>query len=301
LVELRLSYTDESNLKYYGLGNAANLLSGTGLADPLYEYRRVHPEARLRIRQHLVGSLFSELKVAYAYNRVDVREGTLLDMDANAASSSVEHLVRYDKEHSALGFGYGLAVDLRDDEVVTRRGQYYAIRLDLFPGGTDAVPYRYARLNANLRWFVPLWNRDSTLGLRLVADGLFGNAPIYELARYDDTSALGGPKGVRGIPAQRYHGRAKTFMNVQLRQVLFDFELLGKTNQLAIAMFCDMGRVWADYGARPDLDGRSLGLKWGVGAGPHLIAGKSFVIRADVAWSPDADPIAAYLAAGEIF
>jgi hemolysin activation/secretion protein len=156
-------------------------------------------------------------------------------------------------------------------------------------------------VNTNFRWFTPLGHDDTTFAVRFVADGLFGNAPVYELARVDDTSALGGPKGVRGVPAQRYHGRVKTLMNVQVRQVLFDFELLGKTNRFALALFCDFGRVWSDYARRSHLDGDALGLKWGVGAGPHLIAGESFVIRADVAWSPDADPIAAYLSAGEIF
>jgi hypothetical protein len=44
-----------------------------------------------------------------------------------------------------------------------------------------------------------------------------------------------------------------------------------------------------------------LGLKVGLGLGARITAGGSFVLRADVAWSKDANPIGAYLAAGQMF
>ncbi|MGC4066802.1 MAG: hypothetical protein QM784_19635 [Polyangiaceae bacterium] len=213
------------------------------------------------------------------------------------------HLVGYDNEHSSVGFGYGLALDPEGRRViVTRKGQYYAIRLDIcFPEGRK--PCRIVTL-ASIRIFAGL--RRSGRRTRLWA---YESLPTVSLEMLPYTSWLA--TTTRRLLADRrvyaasqrngITGRAKAFMNVQLRQVLFDFNLLGKTNLLALALFCDVGRVWADYGARADLDGRHLGLKWEVGAGPHVIAGKSFVIRADVAWSPDANPIAAYLAAGEIF
>lgn len=51
----------------------------------------------------------------------------------------------------------------------------------------------------------------------------------------------------------------------------------------------------------PELDGTSLGLKVGLGGGLRLVAGKSFVLRADAAWSPDARPVGVYVAAGQAF
>ena len=138
--------------------------------------------------------------------------------------------------------------------------------------------------------------------MRGVADLLFGNPPIYELARYEQTGAFGGPNGVRGVPGQRYHGKVKFFGNAELRKNLFDFEFLGKTNKFGVAAFVDGGRLFADYEPRPELDGgKELGLKIGAGGGIRLQAGQSFVIRADVAWSPDARPVGAYLASGHIF
>ena len=53
--------------------------------------------------------------------------------------------------------------------------------------------------------------------------------------------------------------------------------------------------------AKAVLDGSELGLKYGTGGGLRWAAGKSFVLRFDVAWSPDADPVGAYLAAGHTF
>ena len=103
------------------------------------------------------------------------------------------------------------------------------------------------------------------------------------------------------MPGQRYHGMVKVFGNAEVRVPLFDFHFLSKTNTLGFAAFCDSGRLWATYERRPDLDGTELGLKLGLGAGPRLSAGKTFVLRFDVAWSPDAEPIGAYLASGHIF
>jgi hypothetical protein len=56
-----------------------------------------------------------------------------------------------------------------------------------------------------------------------------------------------------------------------------------------------------DLPADPALDGTGLGLKLGVGGGVRVYGGESFVVRGDIAWSPDARPIGGYLAPGEIF
>ena len=139
------------------------------------------------------------------------------------------------------------------------------------------------------------------LAIRAVGDWQFGDVPFYELARYEDTFAFGGVNGVRGIPGQRYYGRIKLFSNVELRAQLFDFTLFRKPYALGGALFTDFGRLWTDFGSHPELDGTGLGLKYGLGGGLRLQQGKTFVIRVDVAWSPDARPIGAYLTAGHAF
>jgi outer membrane translocation and assembly module TamA len=136
---------------------------------------------------------------------------------------------------------------------------------------------------------------------RAVFDVLMGHVPFYELSRFEETSALGGLKGVRGVPAQRYYGKVKLFGNLELRARVTEFSLLNKRYVLGMVAFLDGGRLWSDFTPERALDGSGLGLKYGTGAGIRLQEGKTFVIRADLAWSPDARPVGGYLAAGQIF
>jgi outer membrane protein assembly factor BamA len=129
---------------------------------------------------------------------------------------------------------------------------------------------------------------------------LFGAAPFYELPRYDDVY-FGGAFGVRGVPSQRFWGKAKILSNLELRSELFSFSFWNKRNIFGLTAFFDSGRVWAGYASHPELDGTGLGLKFGTGAGVRLVAGSSFVLRLDVAYSPDAHPYGIYLTSGHTF
>jgi hemolysin activation/secretion protein len=140
-----------------------------------------------------------------------------------------------------------------------------------------------------------------SLAMRVVGDWMFGNVPFYELARFDDTFAIGGTTGVRGVPAQRYYGKLKAFGNLELRLEVVSFRALGKPLTLGLVPFVDAGRLWADTHAHPELDGRGVGLKYGYGGGLRVQSGSSFVIRLDVAASPDASPVGGYFSAGQMF
>jgi hemolysin activation/secretion protein len=82
---------------------------------------------------------------------------------------------------------------------------------------------------------------------------------------------------------------------------LWRFHVRGSEYELGSVAFFDAGRVWADLHAVPELDGTGLGLKYGTGIGLRLHKGKTFVLRADVAWSPDARPLGFYFLAGQMF
>jgi hemolysin activation/secretion protein len=130
---------------------------------------------------------------------------------------------------------------------------------------------------------------------------MFGTPPFYELARFDDTFAIGGTNGVRGIPAQRYYGKVKVLGNVELRAEVISFHALGKPMVLGIVPFFDAGRLWADTTFHPELDGHGIGVKYGVGGGMRLQSGSAFVMRLDVAGSPDVAGISGYVSAGQMF
>jgi hypothetical protein len=76
--------------------------------------------------------------------------------------------------------------------------------------------------------------------------------------------------------------------------------LVGFTGSHAVILF-NAGRLWADNRSVPQLDGNGLGLKYGAGTGLSLQSGTSFLLRADIAVSPDATPISGYFSAGQTF
>ena len=83
---------------------------------------------------------------------------------------------------------------------------------------------------------------------------------------------------------------------------MWHFQLRSKPFVLSTAAFVDGGRVWANFfRAAAELDGTGAGLKYGVGGGLRLQEGTTFIIRFDVAWSPDARPVGVYFNAGQIF
>ncbi|HET9931366.1 MAG TPA: BamA/TamA family outer membrane protein [Polyangiaceae bacterium] len=298
-LRLRISYTREQRLPYSGLGNASQRVPDS--EDEQSRYTRIHPTADLQTELSLTKALHVLMGVNYTPNQIDINPASRLAHDMNMGSDDVRRLLGDAHDHSVILFSYGVTIDTRDNLVNPRSGFFATARVDLSPGESGVFTHRWARANTSVRGFVPLIPSRLTLAGRVVTDWLFGDAPFYELPRYDATSAIGGASGVRGIPAQRYFGKIKAFGNVELRSELVKMKLLGKETTWGITGFFDTGRVWADYEAHPELDGTSLGLKYGTGAGLRIASGKSFVLRFDVAWSRESNPVSAYLISGHSF
>ena len=299
-LEIRPSYTWEI-LRYYGLGNDAPDATRTGASSAFVSYRRLHPQLdtvlRFRILDHFAGLAGFRLTGNWLRTEAD----STLVRDQQTGSAEVKRLLGGTSAHGVLLLKTGLQWDDRDNELSTHAGTFEELNLKFSPGGSDAFPYRYGNANVIARAFVPLFKPAVTLAVRLVYDLLVGDAPFYELARFEDTYALGGSGGVRGIPAQRYSGKEKIFGNLELRTELVSFHALGKPLLFGLVGFFDAGRVWADTHAEPALDGTGLGLKYGAGGGLRLQSGSAFVLRADFAWSPDANPVSGYFSAGQLF
>ncbi len=299
-VNFRVSYTHESQLAYFGLGNASAVSDGRTESDPYFRYDWTHPKLEANL-DYQRGPFRLGTGIAFTKNTLEIPADSLLVDNSRSPDEDVRRLTALAPEHGVALFSYGLGWDTRDSEVSPERGRYHTVRLDLAPGATENVPYRWVRANLTLREHVPLIAKRLVLSVRLVLDSLLGQPPFYELARYDGTYAIGGGKGVRGIPARRYHGTFKAFSNLELRCRVVTFDLFDKPHQLGVVGFVDGGRVWADYHRLSELDGNGPGLKLGFGGGLRLGAGKSFVLRADVATSPDSGGVSGYLGAGHIF
>lgn len=301
-LDLRVSYTLESNLKYYGLGNASSIDEGLEPGDSFFEHTRAHPTIRATFEYRVLPFVFS-WGASYTQNWFEVPEDTRLAADMLSPDPRVRELLGDAEAHGAPKLAVGVAWDTRDDETSPTRGLYITEQLEVTPGTFGAADYRFARVDSALQLFVPLIPRERRLVLaaRVVNDLLLGEPPFYELPRFEETFAIGGAKGVRGVPGQRYYGKIKLFSNLELRSELFTAKILGDERRFGVVAFADAGRLWADYHSDPELDGTGLGLKYGLGGGLRVASGETFVLRVDVAWSPDANPLGGYLLAGHIF
>jgi hypothetical protein len=301
-VELRASYTRETNLHYFGLGNASSIPDGRERGDAFFEHTRVHPMLRVNWDYRLKPLSFS-WGMSYTENLLDVPAGTLLANDFASPQPYVRQLVGSARAHGVPTLSFGAAWDTRDDEVAPVRGFQVEQELDLTPGTFGNAHYRFARWTNGLQLFVPLIpeQRRLVFAARVASDLLFGNPPFYELPRFDDSFAIGGSKGVRGVPAQRYYGKIKLLANLELRTELLSGRVLGLQRRLGLVAFFDTGRLWADYRRHADLDGSGLGLSYGFGGGLRLASGKTIMLRFDLAWSPEAGGTSGYLLAGHMF
>jgi outer membrane protein assembly factor BamA len=298
-LDVRPSFTHESTLSYFGVGNAS---VRPALPSSSTEYERMHPTFSVEARYRVVSAFYALAGSGFTYNRLTVPPTTLLAMDQATGSPEVRAILGNFANHSVQLFTAELQWDTRDNEIVPTRGQFHTLRFRYSPHIGDALPYAYQRLTATTRFYFEPIDPWLTFAGRVVGDVLFGDPPFYELARFDETAAIGGGKAVRGVPAQRYYGKVKLFANLELRSMVLPFNIRSKRLVLGVAAFFDAGRSWTEISrAHPALDGTGLGLKYGVGGGLRLQQGRTFVVRLDVAWSPDAQPVGAYFAAGQIF
>jgi hypothetical protein len=299
-LEIRPSFTNETTLKYYGIGNATPLPSADVNIDDT-EYKRMHPRLSTEARIRLVDRFYLFVGNIYTYSWLTVRPTSLLAQQQGQGTPEVRALLGDFRPGGIEQLEAELQYDSRDNETVTSHGQFHSANVTVSPHVGDALRYGYEHLTLTSRFYgTPL--PGLTISFRVVGDAFLGDPPFWELARFADTPAIGGGKAVRGIPAQRYYGKVKLFENLEARHDILPFTLKGKHMVLGIAAFLDGGRSWTELGhSHPELDGTGLGLKYGVGGGLRLLQGQTFIVRADIAWSPDAQPVGAYFAAGQIF
>jgi hypothetical protein len=215
---------------------------------------------------------------AYAGSELeeDLRQGAL-------PRSSVSDAPRF-------SFATGIVFDTRDHETVPTRGLFHDVTVR---GSIDAAGHGAWGATAAFRGYVTPVPRYVTFAARVLVDVVGGEPLLSELTTYGgfQPGVIGGTRGIRGVPAGRYHGRTKVLGNVEVRSFFLPFRVLGQEFDLGSAVFADTGRVWSGTLASDRaLDGDGLGLRWGVGLGPRVRWGDSLLIRFDLAHSPDTSP-----------
>ena len=292
---IRLAYTRYATLHYWGVGNASVVPAGSS---PIYnQYKLTYPHATVEIQHRFAKPFYWQLGLEYFFEMPHIYANSQLDQDLSFRPDLVRGRQPFHLAMVSPGIGY----DTRDNETAPARGQSHVLSLRYAPGYGRALPHSFVGLNASLRAYVPLVGPRLVVAFRLVGDGYFGDVPVFLLAESPDGYALGGVSGVRGVPAQRYYGKVKTYGTAEARLKFPSFRAGEQKLAFGLVAFADAGRVWADWRRDVAADGSGVGLKYGVGGGIRLQWGATFLLRGDVAWSPDAAPLGFYFNVGHIF
>jgi hypothetical protein len=100
---------------------------------------------------------------------------------------------------------------------------------------------------------------------------------------------------------ERYYGKHKLFGNLEARAQLSAFRLFGLAVQAAGRAVRRRGPLVVQWLWNTRAGWTRSRSQMGNRCGLALATGEAFVIRGDLAWSPDARPIGVYVTAGQVF
>ncbi len=251
-----------------------------------FQYNRAEAYLETRHRLPLGGRFFGALDLEGHFWWPEVLpDSKLADDLAGRADVDAEYVSRAlhgTRRHLQLKAGLALQWDARDDEVSPASGMFHDLSV-FAAGGMAGETFTYFGAQGAARFYVPLLGPRLVLALRARADLRWGAPPVYDLL------VLGQETLLRGIPNGLLNGRASVLGTAELRSMFLPFRVLGQRLTLGAVAFADAGALWADaLDPQPALDPAPRdALNVGVGGGLRLLWGRSFVLRFDVAWSPD--------------
>jgi hypothetical protein len=298
---------------WYGLGSEAPLASASD-DRRFQQFERTSPSLR-GVARLAIGGARGELKLfggaEVSHSWMSLYPGSLLERDAARATRPVSAddgvlsaLVHGTRDHWLVLLLLGLIWDSRDHETVPSSGALHELSLRASPGVDERLGY--AGLTLSVAGYWPLYDEHLVLAARLVGDALFGTPPVYALASFGGLRSVDGPGGTastRGVLLHRFHGKLKVLGNAELRARFLDFVLFEQRIELGAAVFADGGRVWADTEARV-LDARPLdGGSWaaGLGGGLRYRWGETFLVRAELGYSPTDGTTGVYIDINQAF
>jgi hypothetical protein len=282
---------------YYGVGNDTPFDPSSESAPNPYFYR--FGRARLRATadfQHRLGASSARILLGggVARSTFDLTphdSGTTLLATQLAGQTPAPERANYLRA--------GLLWDTRDREIGPLRGTWAEVlvqRVGKALGSTED----FTRWTTTVREYLPIASR-LTFAQRVTAQGIEGDAPFDELpiiqSSFKQQEGLGGSSSIRGIPKDRYIGKALLLSNSELRWHAADFRLHGRQSFIALSAFADAGRVWPD---RFDLSTALEDLHVGYGGGVRVGVGPSFIVATDVGHSNESTA-AVYIGLGWMY
>lgn len=211
----------------------------------------------------------------------------------------------------------GIVIDDRDNEPAPNRG-YFAEASVRAASPWWGSAWSYAGFNTSVAGFVTLLDHPRLVGgARVLVDLIAGDAPTEELAITGGARVLpafGGSWLGRGIREHRFIGKIKVIQQLELRTGFWHWTVPWIHFDLGFgaATFLDAGWIGADWdnfgGGVPGLAddraerGDPLRLVFGTGGGLRILINESFVVRIDVAYSPDEQQgLGLYMPVGNAF
>ncbi|WP_394827705.1 BamA/TamA family outer membrane protein [Pendulispora albinea] len=301
-IDSRLNFVRVISARWYGLGNDSHPGGGAPGSDAAHANQYVAQEVRLRslVRVKTGTPFDAAIGVSLRYNAPELYEGSKLDLDAKNAD------LPGTRNAFLASLAGGVILDTRDNEFAPHKGVYYQLGAGATVGSAQRVSY--GEVAGVFASYIPI-ARPVTLASRVFSSFQFGRVPFYDLEQggvFNQQYTIGSALGVRGIPFGRYAGHVKMMVNYEVRTTPFPrFRVARWMLQVGTTTFLDAGRVWADYRSSAP-DGRTPGIKYGVGGGFYFHWDRSSVFRVDVAYSPTDHPrtgmpVAYYVSNGLIF
>ena len=282
---------------YYGIGNATPYDPVLEQAPNSYFYRfgRVRLRASADV-QHRIGNSSARLLVGGGFSRSTIDptphdSGTTLlaaQMNGQPPAPDRANYVRA-----------GLLWDSRDHEIGPSSGTWAEALVQRVSKELGASE-DFTRWTATVRQYVPVASR-LTFAQRVVAQQIDGDAPFNELATIQSSfkqgEGLGGSSSIRGIPKDRYIGKALLLSNSELRWRAGELSVFGRRSFVALSGFVDAGRVWSDW---LKIDQAFDDLHVGYGGGVRVGVGPSFIVATDVGHSKESTA-AVYIGLGWMY
>ena len=208
------------------------------------------------------------------YHNIRVDQGIV-----NALPQAKMRFAQLDGIEGAGIVGHKLTVryDTRDKQLITTRGTYINISVELNQNLEHSEPNRWVRTTIDARHLFPHYNDRLVFVSRLLVDTVNGKrVPFYE------RPTLGGETSLRGFGQSRFIDDTALLVNLEERIPVRQQKILDYLLDLEVAPFLDIGRVMSGFSLR---DVKSLQVNPGVGL--RILARPNVVGRVDIAYGRD--------------
>lgn len=196
-------------------------------------------------------------------------------------------------EESTLSVRVG--VEGRDNRYNSTRGTYLLWQTDLGQSRTRLMSEALVRSRMDLRRYMPLFWRHSTLAFNFRGGVVHSHVPYFSLFK------MGGSYSLRGFPLDRYSGNAFYLFRTEFRQIVKEdlpspLQILKGINRdfehytfsAGFVLFTEVGDLWRE-------DRGWWGLRQNVGIGLRAVFPPNVVASVDLATPVDSNYLAIYL------